>query len=110
MSLSLYLCYSLLVYNFQGLHLCVCLYMCAHLCVCLFFCWSCQVIILPIICQKGHICPGQNCGALKSKVNSLTEWQAPDMIFVKIFTQPDFQAKNFTAVKYVNCDLFTHDL
>ena len=33
-----------------------------------------------------------------------------DMIFVKIFTQPDFQAKNFTPVKCVICDLFTHDL
>ena len=29
-----------------------------------------------------------------------------DMIFVKNFTQPDFQAKNFTPQKRVNCDIF----
>ena len=29
-----------------------------------------------------------------------------DMIFVKSFTQPDFQAKNFTPQKRVNCDIF----
>ena len=30
----------------------------------------------------------------------------PDMIFVKNFTQPDFQAKKFTPEKCVNCDIF----
>ena len=40
---------------------------------------------------------------------SLKEGQA-DMIFVKNFTQPDFQPKNFTPVKCGTCDLFTHDL
>ena len=30
----------------------------------------------------------------------------PDMEFVKNFTQPDFQAKNFTPQKCVNCDIF----
>ena len=30
----------------------------------------------------------------------------PDMEFVKNFTQPDFQAKNFTPQKRVNCDIF----
>ena len=30
----------------------------------------------------------------------------PDMEFVKNFTQPDFQAKNFTLQKRVNCDIF----
>ena len=29
-----------------------------------------------------------------------------DMEFVKNFTQPDFQAKNFTLQKRVNCDIF----
>ena len=29
-----------------------------------------------------------------------------DMEFVKNFTQPDFQAKNFTPQKRVNCDIF----
>ena len=29
-----------------------------------------------------------------------------DMEFVKKFTQPDFQAKNFTPQKRVNCDIF----
>ena len=29
-----------------------------------------------------------------------------DMIFVKNFTQPDFQAKNFTLRKWVICDIF----
>ena len=33
-----------------------------------------------------------------------------DMIFVKKFAQLDFQAKNFTPVNWVSCDLFTHDL
>ena len=31
----------------------------------------------------------------------------PDMEFVKNFTQPDFQAKNFTPQKCVNCDIFS---
>ena len=30
-----------------------------------------------------------------------------DMIFVKNFTQPDFQAKNFTLRKCVICDIFS---
>ena len=30
----------------------------------------------------------------------------PDMEFVKNFTQPDFQAKNFTPQKRINCDIF----
>ena len=30
-----------------------------------------------------------------------------DMIFVKNFTQPDFQAKNFTLRKWVTCDIFS---
>ena len=29
-----------------------------------------------------------------------------NMEFVKNFTQPDFQAKNFTPQKRVNCDIF----
>ena len=29
-----------------------------------------------------------------------------DMEFVKNFTHPDFQAKNFTPQKRVNCDIF----
>ena len=29
-----------------------------------------------------------------------------DMIFVKNFTQPDFQAKKFTLWKWVICDIF----
>ena len=29
-----------------------------------------------------------------------------DMEFVKKFTPPDFQAKNFTPQKRVNCDIF----
>ena len=29
-----------------------------------------------------------------------------DMEFVKKFTHPDFQAKNFTPQKRVNCDIF----
>ena len=29
-----------------------------------------------------------------------------DMIFVKNFTQPDFQAKRFTPQKCVICDIF----
>ena len=29
-----------------------------------------------------------------------------DMIFVKNFTQPDFQAKSFTPQKCVICDIF----
>ena len=29
-----------------------------------------------------------------------------DMEYVKNFTQPDFQAKNFTPQKCVNCDIF----
>ena len=29
-----------------------------------------------------------------------------DMEFVKNFTQPDFQAKNFSSQKRVNCDIF----
>ena len=29
-----------------------------------------------------------------------------DMEFVKKITQPDFQAKNFTPQKCVNCDIF----
>ena len=37
-------------------------------------------------------------------------WPGPDMIFVKIFAQLDFQAKNLTPVKCGTCDLFTHDL
>ena len=31
-----------------------------------------------------------------------------DMIFVKNFTQPDFQAKNFTPQKCVICDILSH--
>ena len=30
-----------------------------------------------------------------------------DMIFVKNFTLPDFQAKNFTTQKCVICDIFS---
>ena len=42
------------------------------------------------------------------KVRTLLEWAEalPDMEFVKNFTQPDFQAKNFTPQKRVNCDIF----
>ena len=32
--------------------------------------------------------------------------ESTDMEFVKNFTQPDFQAKNFTPQKRVNCDIF----
>ena len=31
---------------------------------------------------------------------------AADMIFVKNFTQPDFQSKNFTQQKCLICDIF----
>ena len=43
------------------------------------------------------------------KISSLRkQWtcQDSDMEFVKNFTQPDFQAKNFTPQKRVNCDIF----
>ena len=33
-------------------------------------------------------------------------WDGADMEFVKNFTHPDFQAKNFTPQKRVNCDIF----
>ena len=40
----------------------------------------------------------------ESESEGTFDW--PDMEFVKNFTQPDFQAKNFTPQKRVNCDIF----
>ena len=36
--------------------------------------------------------------------------QLSDMIFVQLFTHPDFQAKNFTPVKSIICDIFYSQL
>ena len=36
--------------------------------------------------------------------------ECPDMIFVKDFTQPDFQAKSFTPQKCIICDIFFRKL
>ena len=55
-----------------------------------------------------------NCSLLNIHPFILPNLERPayvtDMIFVKKFTLPDFQAKNFTPQKCVICDIFSREL
>ena len=47
-----------------------------------------------------------DCPIFHGEVKCIVNWSQPDMEFVKNFTQPDFQAKNFTSLISPNFNSF----
>ena len=64
------------------------------------------LLIKDILDLAWHLATRMKFGTCEQNWDLYGTISGPDMEFVKNFTHPDFQAKNFTPQKRVNCDIF----